>query len=149
VYVCSRKCRNATLYGSFKTLQRYNAYPMGYILSFNKYDYQGRVRCYNFYNIFAKKLAKKLELFTQTTASICKKIDHNILGFFLEKRHFFVENCQKSQKIVIITSTPPRSKKFAFVIKKGSCCKIRSHAFTFLVRRHLRTSILWRRGLRL
>jgi hypothetical protein len=30
--------------------------------------------------------------------------DHNIV--FLEKRHFFAENCQKSQKIVIITSTP-------------------------------------------
>jgi hypothetical protein len=33
-----------------------------------------------------------------------KNFDHNI-GFW-EKRQFFAENCQKSQKIVIITSTP-------------------------------------------
>jgi hypothetical protein len=33
-----------------------------------------------------------------------QKFDHNI-GFW-EKRHFFAENCQKSQKFVIITSTP-------------------------------------------
>jgi hypothetical protein len=33
-----------------------------------------------------------------------QNLDHNI-GFW-EKRHFFVENCQKSQKIVIVTSTP-------------------------------------------
>jgi hypothetical protein len=30
--------------------------------------------------------------------------DHNI--GFCEKRHFFAENWQKSQKIVIMTSTP-------------------------------------------
>jgi hypothetical protein len=33
-----------------------------------------------------------------------QKFDHNI-GFG-EKRHFFAENCRKSQKIVITTSTP-------------------------------------------
>jgi hypothetical protein len=33
-----------------------------------------------------------------------QNFDHNI-GFW-EKRQFFAENCQKSQKIVIITSTP-------------------------------------------
>jgi hypothetical protein len=33
-----------------------------------------------------------------------QKFYHNI-GFW-EKRHFFAKNCQKSQKIVIITSTP-------------------------------------------
>jgi hypothetical protein len=33
-----------------------------------------------------------------------QNFDHNI-GFW-EKRQFFAENCQKSQKIVIRTSTP-------------------------------------------
>jgi hypothetical protein len=33
-----------------------------------------------------------------------QNFDHNI--GFCEKRQFFAENCQKSQKIVIITSTP-------------------------------------------
>jgi hypothetical protein len=33
-----------------------------------------------------------------------QNFDHNF-GFW-EKRHFFAENCRKSQKIVIITSTP-------------------------------------------
>jgi hypothetical protein len=33
-----------------------------------------------------------------------QNVDHNI-GFW-EKRQFFAENCQKSQKNVIITSTP-------------------------------------------
>jgi hypothetical protein len=32
------------------------------------------------------------------------KIDRNI--GFCEKRHFFAENSRKSQKIVIVTSTP-------------------------------------------
>jgi hypothetical protein len=48
--------------------------------------------------------AKILAFFAQTTVTFCKKIDHNI--GFLEKRHFFAENWQKSQKIVIIPSTP-------------------------------------------
>jgi hypothetical protein len=33
-----------------------------------------------------------------------QNFDHNI--GFREKRQFFAENCQKSQKIAIITSTP-------------------------------------------
>jgi hypothetical protein len=45
-----------------------------------------------------------MAFFAQTTASFCKNCDHNI-GFW-EKRHFFAENWEKSQKIVIITSTP-------------------------------------------
>jgi hypothetical protein len=39
-------------------------------------------------------------------SSIMQNFDHNI-GFW-EKRQFFAENWQKSQKIVIITSTPRR-----------------------------------------
>jgi hypothetical protein len=34
-----------------------------------------------------------------------QNFDHNIV-FFLEKRQFFAENWRKSQKSVIITSTP-------------------------------------------
>jgi hypothetical protein len=43
-----------------------------------------------------------LAFFAQTTASTCKKIDHNI-GCW-ENANFFAENWQKSQKIVIKTS---------------------------------------------
>jgi hypothetical protein len=41
-----------------------------------------------------------------------QNVDHNI-GFWLKNANFFAENCQKSQKIVIITSTPG--------FEKGSC----------------------------
>jgi hypothetical protein len=51
-----------------------------------------------------KHLAKKLAFFAQTTASFCK---HLIVTLVFEKNaNFFAENWQKSQKIVIITSTP-------------------------------------------
>jgi hypothetical protein len=52
-----------------------------------------------------KNLAKKLAFFAQNKAEICKNWIIT-LCFFLEKRYFFAENWQKSQKIVIITSTP-------------------------------------------
>jgi hypothetical protein len=39
-----------------------------------------------------------------------QNFDHNI--FFEENANFFVENCQKSQKIVIITSTPGQQQPF-------------------------------------
>jgi hypothetical protein len=36
-----------------------------------------------------------------------KKFDHKIVCLFFEKNaNFFAENCQKSQKILTITSTP-------------------------------------------
>jgi hypothetical protein len=60
-------------------------------------------RCYDFKNIFAEKFGKKLALLTQNTAKLCKIL---ITLVFEKKRQFFAENCQKSQKIVIITSTP-------------------------------------------
>jgi hypothetical protein len=44
-----------------------------------------------------------LAFLTQNKAKLFLKIDHNI-GFW-EKHQFFAENCRKSQKIVIITST--------------------------------------------
>jgi hypothetical protein len=34
-----------------------------------------------------------------------QNFDHNI-GVFLKKANYFAENCPKSQKLVIITSTP-------------------------------------------
>jgi hypothetical protein len=51
-----------------------------------------------------KKSAKKLAFLTQNKAKLCKIL---IITLVFEKNaNFFAENCQKSQKIVIITSTP-------------------------------------------
>jgi hypothetical protein len=41
---------------------------------------------------------------TKTTVSFCKKLITTLV--FEKKRHFFAENWQKSQKIVITTSIP-------------------------------------------
>jgi hypothetical protein len=61
-------------------------------------------RCYNFKNILPKNSAKKLAFFTQNKAKLCKIL---IITLVFEKNaNFFAENCRKSQKIVIITSTP-------------------------------------------
>jgi hypothetical protein len=54
--------------------------------------------------IFAKKLAKKLAFLTQNNV-----IFLNLIITFEKNVNFFAENCQKSQKIVIITSTPGHS----------------------------------------
>jgi hypothetical protein len=57
-------------------------------------------RCYDFLNIFAKKLP----FLTQNKGKLCKIL---IITLVFEKNaNFFAENCQKSQKIVIIASTP-------------------------------------------
>jgi hypothetical protein len=64
-----------------------------------------RDRCYEFLNIIAKKMAKILAFLTQIKAKLCKNLIITLV--FEKKRQFFAENCQKSQKIVIIiTSTP-------------------------------------------
>jgi hypothetical protein len=57
------------------------------------------------FKIFSpKNLAKILAFYAQTTASFCKNL---IITLVFEKNaNFFAENCQKSQRIVIITSTP-------------------------------------------
>jgi hypothetical protein len=57
------------------------------------------------FKIFSpKNLAKKLAFFAQTTACFAKIV---IITLVFEKNaNFFAENCRKSQKIVIITSTP-------------------------------------------
>jgi hypothetical protein len=57
------------------------------------------------FKIFSrKKIAKKLAFLTQNKAKLCKFL---ITTLDFEKRvNFFAENWQKSQKNVIITSTP-------------------------------------------
>jgi hypothetical protein len=51
-----------------------------------------------------KNSAKKLAFLTQNKAKLCKNL---IITLIFEKNaNFFAENCRKSQKIVIITSTP-------------------------------------------
>jgi hypothetical protein len=57
------------------------------------------------FKIFSpKNSAKKLAFLTQNKAILFKIV---IITLFFEKNaNFFAENCQKSQKIVIITSTP-------------------------------------------
>jgi hypothetical protein len=60
--------------------------------------------CYDFLNIFAKKISTKLAFLSKNKAKICKIV---IITLVFEKNaNFFAENWQKSQKIVIITSTP-------------------------------------------
>jgi hypothetical protein len=60
-------------------------------------------RCYDFKNIFAKKFSEKLVFLAQNEAKLCKIL---IITLFLRKTPIFAKYCQKSQKIVIITSTP-------------------------------------------
>jgi hypothetical protein len=51
-----------------------------------------------------KNLAKILAFFARTAATFCKNLIKTL--FFEKNANFFAENWQKSQKIVIITSTP-------------------------------------------
>jgi hypothetical protein len=51
-----------------------------------------------------KNLAKILAFFAQTTASF--RMNFIIALVFEKNAIFFAENCQKSPKIVIVTSTP-------------------------------------------
>jgi phosphoserine phosphatase len=57
-----------------------------------------------FLKISPKISDKKLAFLTQNKAKICEIL---IITLVFEKNaNFFAENCQKPQKIVIITSTP-------------------------------------------
>jgi hypothetical protein len=57
-----------------------------------------------FKNIFDKKFSEKIGVLTQNKAKLCTNL---IITLVFEKNaNFFAENCRKSQKIVIITSTP-------------------------------------------
>jgi hypothetical protein len=47
-------------------------------------------RCYDFLNIFDKKLGKKLAFFTQNKAKLCKRV---IITFFRQKLSKIAENC--------------------------------------------------------
>jgi hypothetical protein len=78
-------------------------------------------------NIFAKNSVKKLAFLTQNKAKLSKIL---ILTLVFEKNaNFFADNCQKSQKIMIITSTPDFgwfiAKKFP---EKLFASQYRSHA---------------------
>jgi hypothetical protein len=59
------------------------------------------------FKIFSpKNSVKKLAFLTENKAKLCKLL---IIALLFEKNAiFFAENCQKSQKIVIITLTPDR-----------------------------------------
>jgi hypothetical protein len=57
-----------------------------------------------FKKILAKKLAKLFAFFAQTAASFCKNL--TIALVFEKNANCFAENWQKSQKVVIISSTP-------------------------------------------
>jgi hypothetical protein len=61
-------------------------------------------RCCDYLNIFAKKFSEKLAFFTLNKAKLCKILSITLV--FGKNAIFFAENCRKSQKIVIITSTP-------------------------------------------
>jgi hypothetical protein len=62
-------------------------------------------RCYDFKKNFRRKIQRnKLAFLTQNEAKLFKML---IITLVFEKNaNFFAENCRKSQKIVIITSTP-------------------------------------------
>jgi hypothetical protein len=61
-------------------------------------------RCYDIKNIFAQKFGKKLPFLTQNKVKLFKILIETLV--FEKNANFFAENCQKTQKIVIIKSTP-------------------------------------------
>jgi hypothetical protein len=71
------------------------------------------------FKIFLPKIsAKKLAFLAQNKAKLCKIL---IITLVFEKNaNFFAENCRKSQKIVIITST----QDLIQALKAGPCCNI-------------------------
>jgi hypothetical protein len=75
-----------------------------------------------FFKYFRQKIQqKKLAFLTQNKAKLCKVL---IIGF-REKRQFFAENCRKSLKIVIVTSTPDLQLNFCINYHFFTCCKYR------------------------
>jgi hypothetical protein len=60
-----------------------------------------------------KNFAKKLAFFTQNKTKLCKNFFITLV--FEKNANYFAENCQKSQKIVIITSTPVYFFRICFV----------------------------------
>jgi hypothetical protein len=74
-----------------------------------------------------KNFAKISALFAQTTASFYKNL---IITFVFEKNAiFFADNWQKSQKIVIITSTPDIKQKPDNQARKISVAHLKKFRF--------------------
>jgi hypothetical protein len=70
---------------------------------------------YGFLKYFRKKMAKKFAFLTQNKAKLCINL---IITLVFEKNAIsFAENCQKSPKIVIITSTPVQTYLFYLVLR--------------------------------
>jgi hypothetical protein len=65
---------------------------------------KSRDRCYDFLNIFGEKFSEKLAFLAQNKAKLFKILIITLV--FAKNANFFAENWQKSQKLVIITSTP-------------------------------------------
>jgi hypothetical protein len=58
-----------------------------------------------FFKIFSpKNSANKLAFLTQNNSKLCKILIVTLV--FVKNANFFAKNCRKSQKILIITSTP-------------------------------------------
>jgi hypothetical protein len=76
------------------------------------------------FKIFSpKNFGEKFAFLTQNKAKLCKNL---IITLVFEKNaNFFTENCQKSQKIVIITSTPGCQCTNARLLEKA----LSSHSF--------------------
>jgi hypothetical protein len=80
-----------------------------------------RDRCYDLKNIFAKNSAKKNWGFWLKTKLNYAKI--LIVTSVLEKTaNFFAESCRKSQKVVIITSTPDEFVKIRPEYSRAQFC---------------------------
>jgi hypothetical protein len=62
-------------------------------------------RCFDFLNIFDEKFGNTFGFLLKLKLIFAKKYDHNI-AFYNN-----AENCQKSPKIVIVTSTPVKTKR--------------------------------------
>jgi hypothetical protein len=56
------------------------------------------------FKYFRWKIRQKTAFLTQNKAKLCKNLIKTLV--FEKSANFFAENCQKSQKILIITSTP-------------------------------------------
>jgi hypothetical protein len=54
--------------------------------------------------LFSQFFGEKMAFLTQSKGKLCKILI--ITSVFEKNAKFFAENCRKSQKIVIITSTP-------------------------------------------
>jgi hypothetical protein len=62
-------------------------------------------RWYDLKNIFAEKIATKIDVFAHSTAIFVKKIIVTLV-FYFKNAFFSAENWRKSRKTVFITLTP-------------------------------------------